>query len=317
MGNFTNISAEILESNFGRITFSYLGELSEVEGIIKLIDLETELCVTQATLTLRPGGSYWIGISPGLALNLRDFRIEFHSDPYQEEILSFNNPNVRYLVNNRKFIPQTNGDPAFQTFVEVELWQIYNRFDIGVEPGDVVVDIGANYGFFSIHAHKLGANRIVAVEPFPPTFNCLSQNVKTLQNIECVEAAISNENGFAEMASTVVYGSNFLVKNADKVGEQETNGTRNLVRTLTFQELIREKNIEKIDFLKVDCEGGEIDLFTNMDQGSFDKLDKIIIEYHSHEGRDILLGILSQAGFSIFFLDMENYCGMIYSRKLK
>ncbi len=312
----TNIRAEILPSNEASITFSYRGESSDSTWSIRLVDLETELCVYQTSFMFSPDVSYWIGISPGIALHLSDCRIEFYGDFYYEALVSFGNPTQKYIVNNRKFFPKTNGDPAFQTFSEIEVWKIYDEYGVSVEPNDLVVDIGANYGFFSIHAWKKGASKIYSLEPFPSTLECLTENTKSLENVFTLPFAISDRVGEEEFAQTDVFGSNFLLKNSHLLGQELTQRSVVKVPTITLESLINNFQIEKIDFLKVDCEGGEIDLFSTLSEECFKKLNKIIIEYHSEEGREILKEILERTNFSITIIPKENSCGMIYCKKL-
>ena len=312
----TNIIAEILPSNESRVTFSYHGEPSEKNCNIRIIDLETELCVYRTSLFLCPGFSYWIGSSPGTALNLSDCRIEFDGDFYYETLISFGNPTQKFIVNNRKFFPKTNGDPAFQTFSEVEIWKIYDAYGVGVDSGDLVVDIGANYGFFSIHAWKKGARKIYALEPFPDTIKCLEHNVKDLPGISVIPVAISDQVGEEEFVQTDVYGSNFLLKNGKHIDGEPNHDSIIKVKTTNLENLISNFEIDRIDFLKVDCEGGEVDLFSTLPEYIFGKLNKIVIEYHNQHGKTVITDILTRHNFSVHCVDNEVGCGMIYCKRL-
>ena len=309
-----NLKAEMLPSNEAKIYFDYNGPSSENKCLVRLIDLETELCIFKTEFVFNHGISYWIGLNPGIALHLSDCRLEFSGDFYHEELVSFGNTTQKYIVKNRKFFPTTNGDPAFQTFSEIEVWKIYDEYGIGVEKGDVVIDIGANYGFFSIYAWKQGASKIFSIEPFPSTFNCLEKNVEGLDEIFPIQAAISNQNGEEEIIQTHIYGSNFLRKNSNYIDSDLEKQSSSFVKTMTLEKLISDFQIDRINFLKVDCEGGEIDLFQTLSEEAFRKIDKIILEYHSAEGKDILSGIFEKFGHSPLFVDKENNCGMMYCR---
>lgn len=311
--SITNVGGTMLPSNEASVTFSYEGD--ETHCDIRLVDLETELCVYQTNFRLSSGVSYWIGVSPGIALHLNDCRVEFHSNNLvYEHLISLGNPTQKYIVNNRKFFPKTNGDPAFQTFSEVEVWKIYDEYDVVVEPGDVVVDIGANYGFFSIYAWKKGASKIYSVEPFPDTVECLAANTKNLDGIFILPYAISDRIGEEEFAQTEVFGSNFLLKNSHLLDQDLERRSVVKVPTTTLEMIFNDLELEKIDFLKVDCEGGEIDLFSTLPEYLFKKLKKLVIEYHSETGKKILEEILEAYNFSFTTVPKENSCGMIYSK---
>jgi len=82
--------------------------------------------------------------------------------------------------------------------VEPEL-EALQRF---LGPGDVLVDVGANIGLFSLKgAHLVGeAGLVLAVEPGETSFTRLSANLalNTLPQVQMVRAALSDHEG--EMA---------------------------------------------------------------------------------------------------------------------
>jgi zeaxanthin glucosyltransferase len=60
-----------------------------------------------------------------------------------------------------------------------EIWddKLYFQEGISILPGDIVFDVGANIGVFTLCAAKQGA-RIYAYEPIPPTFELLQHNIR-------------------------------------------------------------------------------------------------------------------------------------------
>jgi FkbM family methyltransferase len=77
-----------------------------------------------------------------------------------------------------------NAPEARATVHEICNDRIYFQSGVSIAPGDVVLDIGANIGVFTLCAAKLGG-RVYAYEPVPPTFAVLEQNVQSqgLQNV--------------------------------------------------------------------------------------------------------------------------------------
>jgi tRNA/tmRNA/rRNA uracil-C5-methylase (TrmA/RlmC/RlmD family) len=70
-----------------------------------------------------------------------------------------------------------NAPEARATLHEICDDQLYLQAGLSISPGDVVLDIGANIGVFTLYAAKQGA-QVYAYEPMPPTYGVLQQNVK-------------------------------------------------------------------------------------------------------------------------------------------
>ncbi len=50
---------------------------------------------------------------------------------------------------------------------------VYGTAELGVQPGDLVLDCGANVGTFTRKALTAGAERVIAIEPSPRNVYCL------------------------------------------------------------------------------------------------------------------------------------------------
>jgi 31-O-methyltransferase len=70
-----------------------------------------------------------------------------------------------------------NAREARATLHEICDDQLYLQAGVSISTGDVVVDIGANIGVFTLYAAKQGA-QVYAYEPMPPTYAVLQQNVE-------------------------------------------------------------------------------------------------------------------------------------------
>ena len=93
-------------------------------------------------------------------------------------------------------------------------------------------------------------SRIIAIEPFPPTFARLQATVTAnrLSNVQCVNAALGAEEGLAYMG-TIDEPSQFRA--VTESGEQA-------VRVTTLQTIFDQNNVDEVDLLKIDIEGGDI-----------------------------------------------------------
>ena len=124
-----------------------------------------------------------------------------------------------------------------EIFIE-KLYEKYNQ----VKEGDVVFDIGASVGPFTYSILDKNPKQVFCVEPSDSEFITLTKNLGHYNNVSLINKGISSVDSTVE--SDQLFG-----------GESQMEG-------MTFKTLINEYNIDKIDFLKTDCEGGEYDIFT-------------------------------------------------------
>jgi FkbM family methyltransferase len=69
-----------------------------------------------------------------------------------------------------------NEGEARATLHEIFVDKLYFQQGISILPGDIVLDVGANIGVFTLFAAKQGA-QVYAYEPVPPTFEVLQHNI--------------------------------------------------------------------------------------------------------------------------------------------
>jgi FkbM family methyltransferase len=135
----------------------------------------------------------------------------------------------------------------------------------------VIIDFGANCGLFSLYV-KDCAKRVIAVEPTPKTFNALNHFVAGRTNIETLQAAVSNTDGEISFFINDNPTINSLV---NEVGEKIT------VQSYTFESIMKKFNLDHVDFVKCDIEGGEMLAFTDSTLAPVsDKIRTWAIEIH-------------------------------------
>jgi FkbM family methyltransferase len=154
----------------------------------------------------------------------------------------------------------------------------YERYGCVISEGDIVVDIGANIGMFSRRALEMGASRVIAFEPMAGTFSCLLDN--SFPQIECHKLAVSSRLSKLEMyrldsIDNLGGGTSLNLPGREKVGVEE-------VLSISLKELMSTGIIPgHIDFLKIDCEGGEYDIIDTLDEEMLGRISKISMEYHA------------------------------------
>ena len=125
---------------------------------------------------------------------------------------------------------------------EFENNNIYEKI-YQVKEGDVVVDIGASNGIFTYSILNKKPKHVFCLEPSKALFPYLVKN--TIGHpVTQINKAVSSGNGITD-ASNHVYSDN---------GSMET---------IKFSTFVNRFGIDKIDFLKMDCETGEYDIFTD------------------------------------------------------
>ena len=163
----------------------------------------------------------------------------------------------------------------FHNVVKQELFvdDVYQRY-FSVEPGDVVLDIGASVGPFVKRIEDQCPAQVYCLEPNKDLYKTLLKNINNLDvSVVPINAGLSNKNGI-----------NNLCGMFDENKTEISDGTDGVpVETITFAKLLADNNITHIDFIKTDCEGGEYDVFNDK---HFDwivnNVKKIAGEFHLH-----------------------------------
>ena len=120
---------------------------------------------------------------------------------------------------------------------------IYEKY-VKVKEGDVVMDVGSNVGAFTVSILNKNPLKAYCIEPSNTLMDVIKQN--TQNKCVYINKAISDKTS----TETIKEGVHIYYNEGDEY------------ETITFRELIDENQIDKIDFLKIDCEGGEYDVFT-------------------------------------------------------
>jgi FkbM family methyltransferase len=147
----------------------------------------------------------------------------------------------------------------------------FNEFKLsGVDKKiKTIVDLGANNGasarFFS---QKFPEATIYALEPDTDNFEILRKNVQGIRNIKPLNLAIWGKDGIVSLVSSKADAW------AKRFGESPAG-----IRSITMPSLLEEFQIDKVDLLKIDIEGAEVEIFENGTDWIF-KVDHIACELH-------------------------------------
>ena len=174
----------------------------------------------------------------------------------------------------------------YQVFKELFMADVY-EIDalVNTLPADpVVIDIGANAGFFDIQLlSKVDRATIYAYEPMPANVetlrHTLQQNPRLQQSVRLFQMAVTGQpldrlDLFAEAEENdQVVASRF-------VGFNENNTQTITVPCVTLTDIIWTHDLRSVDLLKMDCEGSEYDIIYHTAPELLRRISRMVIEVH-------------------------------------
>jgi FkbM family methyltransferase len=155
---------------------------------------------------------------------------------------------------------------------------------VPLQDGWTLLDVGAGIGDFSISvAKRFPLSRVIALEPFPPSYRLLLENMRlnNATNVEALAYALGAGSGPQRLrAGRAEPGQSSTVRHGAGVtaAEEEVPG-----RSLSA--LFEELGITRCDFLKMDCEGAEYEILMTADQGTLARVRHVALEYHDRYTR--------------------------------
>jgi FkbM family methyltransferase len=138
--------------------------------------------------------------------------------------------------------------------------RIYEKF-FTVDKNDIVLDIGSSVGPFVYSILDKKPKHVYCLEPSSTEFSTLNKNLRGSPVTSIKKGIGPNNDGFY---SCLIYG------------EEDQ-----FIETISFKTLVKDYSLERIDFLKTDCEGGEYDIF-NLENREYiiNNVKKISGEWH-------------------------------------
>ena len=220
--------------------------------------------------------------------------------------------------------------------------QVYTRHGIELPEDACVFDVGANIGLFTLFvAHGRPRARVFAFEPAPPLFEVLRANAAPYAGrVHLFDCGLAERAGTAEL-TFYPHSSGMSTFHPDEAQEKAALRTlmrneRALGRTgaegmagcedelleqrfraeawtrplRTLSEIVREREVERIDLLKIDVEKSEADVLAGIAEEDWGKVRQIAAEVHDLGDRlRTLPGLLRDRGFEVRLEQDELYRG--------
>ena len=166
-----------------------------------------------------------------------------------------------------------------------------------VKPGDVVYDVGAHVGYYSVLASTLvgDSGHVVGFEPVPANLHYLRRHLQIngCQNVTVIEACVAEAEG---------------------VSHFETRGTgmghiwedgKLTVRTVSLDELVQAGKIPPPDCIKIDVEGAEYSVLQGAQALRARTYPTILLSLHGAQRRQQCFESLPARGYQLFPLGEE------------
>lgn len=220
----------------------------------------------------------------------------------EDSVIITDRENIKLLCdkNDRRLVPIEILN--FNSYEKPEMEMSY----LLIEDGFHIFDIGANYGWYSLHfSKKFKKSKIFAFEPVPKTFSFLQKNIKlnNTLNIKAYNIGFSNKN-----EKKILYFRNSESGSASIADMMQENLPEEITCEMVRLDEFVTSNKLKIDFIKCDVEGAELFVF----QGGLNSIIKykpIIFaemlrkwsaKLHYHPNK--IIKMLEDVGYACYFI---------------
>ena len=185
----------------------------------------------------------------------------------------------RRLVTRRGTVVETeagNASPVIEVFA-------YGEYDLPVDWISLtrVLDVGAHVGSFALWTCERAPDvHVVSVEPEPRNFSDLVSNIHRNDlgdRVEAVNAALGTEPGIVTLN---------VPMNRESGSAYATGGTSVEAVVISLSDLL-ERFTGPLDLLKLDCEGAEWEALEALDDETWAKISRLVMECHALADRSV------------------------------
>lgn len=223
-------------------------------------------------------------------------------------------------VNVRKtsFNVVSTNNANFWNCLSTANWEndTFDVIDHFVKENTSFVDLGAWIGPLSLYAAKKGA-WVYAIDPDPVAYQALLKNVQLnpdiAQNIKTYNIAIANTDGERILHARDAYGrssSSLLLRVRDGLSSTST-------QTYTLNSFLKNNELELVDLLKIDIEGGEFELWDQLRAlKKTKKIKTLLLSLHyDHLNEMIYQQKINKKLLSLVLMKLEKKTGYYFFKK--
>ena len=147
------------------------------------------------------------------------------------------------------------------------------RLDYPLTEDSIVFDVGGYHGDFAASINERYGCKVYVFEPVRDFYQYCIKRFKENENITCLNYGLSSSDDFLDIG---------LSENASSFDSPHSKGEVQRVEVRSVINCIKELNIDCIDLLKINIEGGEYDVLTSMIQsGDIKKVHYLQVQFHN------------------------------------
>ena len=210
----------------------------------------------------------------------------------------------KYNINNNEFKTYTIGEELFRRFYSPSYECTTDFGKICVEKDDVVLDCGAAFGDVSLQfAQSTGENgKVICFEPYPlfiEVFQAnLAMNSNLAKTITLIEKAVWDKSN--EVLSFIEGGGGSRIDQRNKCERK--------IGTTKIDDTVKSLSLPKVDFIKMDIEGAELNALLGAKNTIFAFKPKLAIcLYHSPKDFYEIPSLIHSWGLNYKFYINHNY----------
>jgi FkbM family methyltransferase len=197
------------------------------------------------------------------------------------------------------------GDSPFYIFNEIFVEECYTGSNFyRPQTSHTVLDLGANIGFFAIYLQwRARGIRVHCFEPAEQTRSRLERNIRINgldKYVVVYPLAVLDRPGVAYLKQARKTGVRSLFENRHSRGAGEE------VQCISLHQALDHCGVGRVDLLKVDVEGAEIEVFEGACGHIWDRIERVALEFHDvHRAgcRDRVTQVLRANGFNHLEVD--------------
>ena len=193
---------------------------------------------------------------------------------------------LRFRYTNLYKYKQNINDFYHPSFVNYREFFVYDKYkDFDLNNCEKTIDAGASVGLFTQYILNRGAKQVCSIECDDRSVKALTGNFYSNPNVTIIPKALSGEEG-----DITLYWKedNPLISTLDLHHSEfahSENPNSKIIPCTTLEQVVSNLGWDKIDLLKLDIEGAEWDVIDSTPNSVFEITSKILMEYHSPNGR--------------------------------